>query len=183
MVVKDKGFSTLKADIVRALLALKVQHTLSDPNVFKLKYDKTKTASPTRMFDRPVKFDLEISSHSKGTSKNTTHTVTMTLTKGSSRRFKHIVQNIQERILQPPTSDELHQLPANFLPHQENAGRRKPKATVSSGKLNGLTGSRKPDIEERFRESPESSDVEDVLDKMSLAYVPRRRATVAATGH
>ncbi|XP_062513146.1 serine/threonine-protein kinase BRSK2-like [Corticium candelabrum] len=188
MIVKDREFHTLKADIVRALLVLEVQHTVSSSHSFKLRYDSKKTGTG-RMFSRTVKFELDIASL-KGDPTSKTLSVTMRLLKGSSRRFKRIVERIQEHIFHSPTP--------TLQPITEDSSSHPSLHPFSRGRhtKRKLAGNVAPPLQEFItteslrssdesssigRGSPDSSDVEDLMDKVEkTARTRTRRVTIGA---
>ncbi|XP_065835696.1 serine/threonine-protein kinase BRSK2-like [Oscarella lobularis] len=155
MVVKEKKFSVLKADIVRTLLALNVHHTVVSNTEFELKYSSLKNKGKRRpFFSKAVKFRLTIGIHCEP--KSNIHTITMKLSSGSSRRFKRIAESIQAFLLNPP--------PKTGIPIQLDT-------PPSSSSI-------------REQGSPDTSDIEDYLTDSSSAGTPApspvRRVTLGA---
>ncbi|XP_047218255.1 serine/threonine-protein kinase BRSK2-like isoform X5 [Girardinichthys multiradiatus] len=99
IVIRDKPLSSIKADIVHAFLSIpSLSHSVISQTSFRAEYKST--AGPT-VFQKPVKFQVDITyTESTGATKeNGIYSVTFTLLSGPSRRFKRVVETIQDQLL------------------------------------------------------------------------------------
>ncbi|XP_014226381.1 serine/threonine-protein kinase BRSK2-like [Trichogramma pretiosum] len=96
VLVKGKPLVALKADLIHTFLSIsELSHSVSSPMSFKVEY-KRSNAGPT-MFQRHVRFQVDINEISKGSSE-TLFAVTFTLLTGNIRRFRRLCEHIQAQV-------------------------------------------------------------------------------------
>ncbi|XP_078669713.1 serine/threonine-protein kinase BRSK2-like isoform X3 [Branchiostoma floridae x Branchiostoma belcheri] len=103
VVIKDRPISTIKADIVHAFLSMPgLTHNVVSPTSFKAEYKNA--GGTSSMFSKPVRFQVDITP-SEGVSEKQSaiYSVSFTLISGPSRRFKRVVELIQQQLLSSPT--------------------------------------------------------------------------------
>ncbi|XP_053118624.1 serine/threonine-protein kinase BRSK1 isoform X3 [Hemicordylus capensis] len=99
VVIKDKPLSSIKADIVHAFLSIpSLSHSVVSQTSFRAEY---KSSGGPSVFQKPVKFQVDISYSEGGESPKDSgiYSVTFTLISGPSRRFKRVVETIQAQLL------------------------------------------------------------------------------------
>ncbi|XP_014251369.1 serine/threonine-protein kinase BRSK2 isoform X2 [Cimex lectularius] len=106
VLVKGKPLASVKADLIHAFLSIaELSHSVSSPMSFRVEYRRGATGAA--MFQRQVRFQVDISSVSKPTSpKEYLFAVTFTLLTGNIRRFRRVCEHIQSQICsrRPPSS-------------------------------------------------------------------------------
>eukprot|EP00058_Branchiostoma_floridae_P022772 XP_002608262.1 hypothetical protein BRAFLDRAFT_87940 [Branchiostoma floridae] len=103
VVIKDRPISTIKADIVHAFLSMPgLTHNVVSPTSFKAEYKNA--GGTSSMFSKPVRFQVDITpSESVSEKQSAIYSVSFTLISGPSRRFKRVVELIQQQLLSSPT--------------------------------------------------------------------------------
>ncbi|XP_058039210.1 serine/threonine-protein kinase BRSK1 isoform X2 [Ahaetulla prasina] len=99
VVIKDKPLSSIKADIVHAFLSIpSLSHSVISQTSFRAEY---KSSGGPSVFQKPVKFQVDISYSEVGEAHKDSgiYSVTFTLISGPSRRFKRVVETIQAQLL------------------------------------------------------------------------------------
>ncbi|XP_015665716.1 serine/threonine-protein kinase BRSK2 isoform X1 [Protobothrops mucrosquamatus] len=99
VVIKDKPLSSIKADIVHAFLSIpSLSHSVISQTSFRAEY---KSSGGPSVFQKPVKFQVDISYSEGGEAHKDSgiYSVTFTLISGPSRRFKRVVETIQAQLL------------------------------------------------------------------------------------
>uniref|UniRef100_A0A670JYW0 BR serine/threonine kinase 1 n=1 Tax=Podarcis muralis TaxID=64176 RepID=A0A670JYW0_PODMU len=99
VVIKDKPLSSIKADIVHAFLSIpSLSHSVVSQTSFRAEY---KSSGGPSVFQKPVKFQVDISYSEGGEAHKDSgiYSVTFTLISGPSRRFKRVVETIQAQLL------------------------------------------------------------------------------------
>ncbi|KAL7989990.1 hypothetical protein Chor_012656 [Crotalus horridus] len=99
VVIKDKPLSSIKADIVHAFLSIpSLSHSVISQTSFRAEY---KSSGGPSVFQKPVKFQVDISYSEGGEAHKGSgiYSVTFTLISGPSRRFKRVVETIQAQLL------------------------------------------------------------------------------------
>ncbi|XP_023811960.1 serine/threonine-protein kinase BRSK2-like isoform X2 [Oryzias latipes] len=110
IVIRDKPLSSIKADVVQAFLSIpSLSHSVISQTSFRAEYKST--ASPT-VFQKPVKFQVDISytGGSAAAKENAVYSVSFTLLSGPSRRFKRVVETIQNQLLSTHDQPGVQQL-------------------------------------------------------------------------
>ncbi|KAK6645017.1 hypothetical protein RUM43_001293 [Polyplax serrata] len=107
ILVKGKPLASVKADLIHAFLSIaELSHSVSSPMSFRVEY-KRGTTGPT-MFQRQVRFQVDISTISKQTSdcKDYLFAITFTLISGNFRRFRRVCEHLQSQVCsrRPPPS-------------------------------------------------------------------------------
>ncbi|XP_073990296.1 BRSK family serine/threonine-protein kinase sugar-free frosting isoform X3 [Rhodnius prolixus] len=106
VLVKGKPLASVKADLIHAFLSIaELSHSVSSPMSFRVEYRRGATGAA--MFQRQVRFQVDISSVSKPSSpKEYLYAVTFTLLTGNIRRFRRVCEHIQSQICsrRPPSS-------------------------------------------------------------------------------
>ncbi|GJQ85398.1 hypothetical protein Trydic_g10172 [Trypoxylus dichotomus] len=108
ILVKGKPLATVKADLIHAFLSIaELSHSVSSPMSFRVEYKRT-TTGPA-MFQRQVRFQVDISTITKQTgenSKDPLYAITFTLLSGNIRRFRRVCEHIQAQVCtrRPPPS-------------------------------------------------------------------------------
>ncbi|XP_046742921.1 serine/threonine-protein kinase BRSK2 isoform X2 [Diprion similis] len=96
ILVKEKPLASIKADLIHAFLSIaELSHSVSSPMSFRVEYKRGSTAPA--MFQRQVRFQVDISAISKQPSENL-FAVTFTLLSGNIRRFRRVCEHIQSQI-------------------------------------------------------------------------------------
>ncbi|XP_071809626.1 serine/threonine-protein kinase BRSK2-like [Asterias amurensis] len=97
MAIRDRTFSSVKADLVQALLSIHdLSHSVLSPHAFKAEF---KRGGSSAVFAKPMKFHVEILNSDGDTGKeNPVLVVHFTLISGPSRRFKRLVEVIQSHM-------------------------------------------------------------------------------------
>ncbi|XP_075218884.1 BRSK family serine/threonine-protein kinase sugar-free frosting isoform X2 [Lycorma delicatula] len=106
VLVKGKPLASVKADLIHAFLSIaELSHSVSSPMSFRVEYRR---ATPgAAMFQRQVRFQVDISTVSKPTSpKEYLYAITFTLLSGNIRRFRRVCEHIQSQVCsrRPPSS-------------------------------------------------------------------------------
>ncbi|XP_048373168.1 serine/threonine-protein kinase BRSK1 isoform X3 [Sphaerodactylus townsendi] len=99
VVIRDKPLSSIKADIVHAFLSIpSLSHSVVSQTSFRAEY---KSSGGPSVFQKPVKFQVDISYSEGGEAHKDSgiYSVTFTLISGPSRRFKRVVETIQAQLL------------------------------------------------------------------------------------
>ncbi|XP_076255585.1 BRSK family serine/threonine-protein kinase sugar-free frosting isoform X1 [Rhynchophorus ferrugineus] len=107
ILVKGKPLATVKADLIHAFLSIaELSHSVSSPMSFRVEY-KRGTTGPA-MFQRHVRFQVDISIITKQTEnvKEHLYAITFTLLSGNIRRFRRVCEHIQAQVCtrRPPPS-------------------------------------------------------------------------------
>ncbi|XP_038052983.1 serine/threonine-protein kinase BRSK2-like [Patiria miniata] len=126
MAIRDRTFSSVKADLVQALLSIQdLSHSVLSPHAFKA---ELKRGGSSAVFAKPMKFHVEILNADGDTGKeNPVLVVHFTLISGPSRRFKRLVEDIQSHM----TTSRGHSESSLRMLHSGNSTNSGPDATRS----------------------------------------------------
>nr|XP_024216980.1 serine/threonine-protein kinase BRSK2 [Halyomorpha halys] len=124
VLVKGKPLASVKADLIHAFLSIaELSHSVSSPMSFRVEYRRGATGAA--MFQRQVRFQVDISSVSKPNSpKEYLYAVTFTLLSGNIRRFRRVCEHIQSQICsrRPPSSPRATRKFATDLSESSSCG-------------------------------------------------------------
>ncbi|XP_046356807.2 serine/threonine-protein kinase BRSK2-like isoform X2 [Haliotis rufescens] len=101
MMVRDKTFSQVKADLVHAFLSTSdLSHSVVSTSTFRAEYRRGGSSS---MFSRNVRFQVDISPApgERDSANATSFCLTFTLVSGPSRRFRRVCEHIQALMSAP----------------------------------------------------------------------------------
>ncbi|ESO97969.1 hypothetical protein LOTGIDRAFT_104436 [Lottia gigantea] len=107
MMVRDKTFNQVKADLVHAFLSTSdLSHSVISTMTFRAEYRRGGSSS---MFSRNVRFQVDISTApgERDVTSATSFCLTFTLISGPSRRFRRVCEHLQS-LMSTPRGDGLH---------------------------------------------------------------------------
>ncbi|XP_025830966.1 serine/threonine-protein kinase BRSK2 [Agrilus planipennis] len=143
ILVKGKPLSTVKADLIHAFLSIaELSHSVSSPMSFRVEY-KRGTTGPA-MFQRQVRFQVDISSITKQQSCDNTKeqlfAITFTLLSGNIRRFRRVCEHIQAQVCtrRPPPSPRAQRKFTTDLSESSSCGSDSSELFPNNRQLNML---------------------------------------------
>ncbi|KAL1502557.1 hypothetical protein ABEB36_007682 [Hypothenemus hampei] len=141
ILVKGKPLATVKADLIHAFLSIaELSHSVSSPMSFRVEY-KRGTAGPA-MFQRHVRFQVDISIITKQTenAKEHLYAITFTLLSGNIRRFRRVCEHIQAQVCtrRPPPSPRAQRKFTTDLSESSSCGSDSSELYLSTRQVNVL---------------------------------------------
>ncbi|XP_066149235.1 serine/threonine-protein kinase BRSK2 isoform X1 [Euwallacea fornicatus] len=141
ILVKGKPLATVKADLIHAFLSIaELSHSVSSPMSFRVEY-KRGTTGPA-MFQRHVRFQVDISIITKQTENTKEHlyAITFTLLSGNIRRFRRVCEHIQAQVCtrRPPPSPRAQRKFATDLSESSSCGSDSSELYLSTRQVNVL---------------------------------------------
>ncbi|XP_050410961.1 serine/threonine-protein kinase BRSK2 isoform X1 [Patella vulgata] len=160
MMVRDKTFSQVKADLVHAFLSTSdLSHSVISTMTFRAEYRRGGSSS---MFSRNVRFQVDISTApgEREISIATSFCLTFTLISGPSRRFRRVCEHLQT-LMSTPRGESLHQRKISTDSTVSYASEHVPPTYCSLVKENGddASSERKPPLPPRNRDSSRSRKI------------------------
>ncbi|XP_050312319.1 serine/threonine-protein kinase BRSK2 isoform X2 [Anthonomus grandis grandis] len=141
ILVKGKPLATVKADLIHAFLSIaELSHSVSSPMSFRVEY-KRGTTGPA-MFQRHVRFQVDISIITKQTENSKEHlfAITFTLLSGNIRRFRRVCEHIQAQVCtrRPPPSPRAQRKFTTELSESSSCGSDSSELYLSTRQVNVL---------------------------------------------
>ncbi|XP_076471771.1 serine/threonine-protein kinase BRSK2-like isoform X1 [Babylonia areolata] len=157
VMMRDKTFSQVKADLVHAFLSTPdLSHSVVSTSTFRAEYRRGGSSS---MFSRNVRFQVDISAApgERDPSSASTFCLTFTLVSGPSRRFRRVCEHLQS-LMSSPRSDNNRKISTDST--VSYCSELVPASYCSPAKENGATEShekeKKPPLPPRNRDSSKS---------------------------
>ncbi|KAJ8982245.1 hypothetical protein NQ317_013547 [Molorchus minor] len=172
ILVKGKPLATVKADLIHAFLSIaELSHSVSSPMSFRVEY-KRGTTGPA-MFQRHVRFQVDISTITKqsGDTKEHLYAITFTLLSGNIRRFRRVCEHIQAQVCtrRPPPSPRAQRKFTTELSESSSCGSDSSELYLNARQLNVL--------------QLESSDLESECSVFDVRTATREVARRASTNN
>ncbi|KAF7270473.1 BRSK family serine/threonine-protein kinase sugar-free frosting isoform X2 [Rhynchophorus ferrugineus] len=141
ILVKGKPLATVKADLIHAFLSIaELSHSVSSPMSFRVEY-KRGTTGPA-MFQRHVRFQVDISIITKQTEnvKEHLYAITFTLLSGNIRRFRRVCEHIQAQVCtrRPPPSPRAQRKFTTDLSESSSCGSDSSELYLNTRQVNVL---------------------------------------------
>ncbi|XP_060533342.1 serine/threonine kinase SAD-1 isoform X3 [Cylas formicarius] len=141
ILVKGKPLATVKADLIHAFLSIaELSHSVSSPMSFRVEY-KRGTTGPA-MFQRHVRFQVDISIITKQVenSKEHLYAITFTLLSGNIRRFRRVCEHIQAQVCtrRPPPSPRAQRKFTTELSESSSCGSDSSELYLNARQVNVL---------------------------------------------